>query len=179
MLKRIMALILALGFAPTVFADEAHYYIGIDWGDFSYKVKDSSTIYDNANGPILRLGYDFNNFLAVEGHYSNPDDFTTSGSSKVSGNGLSAFARMNLRFKRATLYALVGGSRVNYSGSTDAGLAYGVGLDMYGGKDTALTLAYTTYFDGKVTGGTKIQVNAVTFGITHYFGNRPRLYKRY
>ena len=180
MLIRILGLaFVLLGASTTVHAEEAHFYLGVDVGDSSYTVDNSSTTYDNANGIVLRLGYDFNNWLAVEGHYSAPDDFEGSDSSTLSGHSYSAFLRANLRFRRATLYAIGGASSANYTGTNEIGYAYGAGLDVYGSKDTALTFAYTSYYNDETAASNKIESNAVTFGITHYFGNRPRIYKRY
>jgi len=179
MLNRIIGLALILFSINAVQAEEAHYYIGVDWGDFGYNIENNSTTYDNANGFILRLGYDFNNWLAVEGHYADPDDFESSGSGNLSGNTLGAFARLNLRFKQTTLYAIGGAASSSYTGQSEITYAYGAGIDIYGSKDTALTIAYTSYYNDETASSNKIEGDALTFGITHYFGNRPRIYKRY
>lgn len=185
MLIRILGLTLALFSSNLVLAEEARYYLGVDVGDFGYSAE-GYTSPDNATGYILRLGYDFNNWLAVEGHYADPEDYKYT-SATLSTNSLSLFARLNLRFKRATLYGIAGASRVKASVSvsgvgaisdTESALAYGAGIDIYGSRDTAFTFAFTRYYDKKV-GGSKTTIDATTFGITHYFGDRPRIYKRY
>ena len=182
---RVLALALALLSSNLVLAEEGHYYLGVDIGDFGYSQEGYASP-DNAKGYVLRLGYDFNNWLAIEGHYADPEDYKYS-SANLSTNSLSAFARLNLRFKRATLYGIAGATRVSASvtapglgaaSDTSSALAYGAGLDIYGSKDTAITFAFIRYYDKKIDGA-KNTIDATTIGITHYFGDRPRIYKRY
>ena len=183
MLNTVAKTILILGILTTPlssFAKEARLYLGIDYGDFGYEVTDTGYSPDNANGYILRLGYDLNNWLAVEGHYADPEDFEENGSVAItSGAGFGAYGRLNLRFKQATLYGLAGATRITFDGESATGLAYGAGLDIYGSRNTALTISYTRYFDDEAPSGADIVVDAFNFGITHYFGNVPRIYKRY
>jgi hypothetical protein len=163
-------------------AKESPFYLGIDYGDFGLDIDGSSVSYDNANGYSVRLGYDFNNWLAVEGHYFAPDTFETTSSSinEDISYGLSAFARFNLRFTRTTLYALAGYTQLTQKGSNldTSDIGYGAGLDFYGTKDTALTIQFMKYYVSENASGNDTELTGVTFGFTHYF-DRPRVSKRY
>lgn len=163
-------------------AEPSHFYMGAGWGNYAFNIKNSSTVYGDASGLALDLGYDFNNILALQASYIAPDTFTaTSGTSESISYAASLFLRANLRFERSSVYFLAGASTLgkNNASYDGTGLAYGVGLDFYGSKNVALTLKYVNYLDTKtISGSNKVSLDGTTLGFTYYF-DTPRFNNRY
>ena len=179
-MKKTLLLLIGLISAINIAqAKEPPFYIGFDFGDFAYEESGTGAdTYSNADGISLRLGYDLNNYLAIEGQIVSTDDFESSTASTLSLDyTASLFARANLRFQRVTIFARGGITRLKSGNTSDEDFGYGVGIDFYGTKNTALTLMSTNYYIAK-NNGLETDYNAMTFGVTYYFGI-PRLSKRY
>ena len=176
---KILITIFALLAATTAQAKESPFYFGFDVGDFAYEESGTGAdVFNDADGISIRIGYDLNNYLAVEGQLVSTDDFESSTASTLSlGTTASLFARANLRFQRATIFARGGITRVTSGNASDEDFGYGIGIDFYGTKNTALTLMSTKYYVAK-NNGLETDYNAMTFGVTYYFG-LPRISKRY
>lgn len=182
-------MILLLGIFPSMaMAESSPMYIGIDIATFDAKSSDTKTDYD---GGMLSLGFDLNNYLAVEvagGASKTNDDPDTLTSSKIN-YAAGAFLRFNLRFNRVTIYALGGYSQVESSATTgtastttkDKGGSYGFGIDFYGTPDLALSVRRIEFVETETTIGsttTKNNIGATMMGITYYF-DKPRIHSRY
>jgi len=219
MSKNIMAVVLLLFFAapPAGFASDARFYFGFD-------VQSSSTNFnkaeidvnpgtviidanfddpDDVNGVAMKLGWNLGNFFALEGQLSGSKTFkeTQNDGSRVrfGANAIgSLFLRINIPFKKVTLYGLLGYSGMQWNGSCtgpcpDSGgvqydlneLSYGpaggLGIEFYGTERTALNLSFVRYvadFAAASDGGIGITHDAINFGFIHHFG-APRIYRRF
>lgn len=186
MKKIIAALVAAVLCSPLSLyaAEPSHFYIGAAWGNYNLDIKNYGVTYDSSTGLALDLGYDFTNFLAIQGSYITPDTFAanSSGLDENVKYAASVFLRANLRFERATLFALGGGTTTNASNSEYVNVinpAYGFGVDFYGTKDLAITIKYVTYLDAKTkVGGYKVNLSGTTVGFTYYF-DTPHFSDRY
>jgi len=168
--KKIVLIIILLSVPTRAYAQNPRFYAGLDYS--SFKLKEISGV--NLKGGKLRLGFDINNYLALEGHAgaSGADTDETTGLDYKINYMASTFIRGNLRFNRFTVYALAGWSlaEARVSGLTgavsedktyNAGASYGGGMDFYGSKNTAITLSYIQY--------NKVEMSAFSVGFVHYF----------
>lgn len=163
-------------------AEASHFYIGINATGYTFDIKNSGTTYGSNSGAALGLGYDLNNILAIEANYISPGVFTrTGGSDENIDYGASLLGRANLRFQKTTVFFLGGATKLGVTNASydDTGLAYGMGIDFYGLKNTALTLKYVNYFDSETTvGSNAVKLDGISLGFTHYF-DTPRFSSRY
>jgi len=142
-------------------------------------------------GGNFRAGYDFNRFIALEGQigattaksYILVNDLGQNiGDYRLQGVHSGVYARANWRLVNVTLYALAGvgyykaNETISNTGyvdgttKTDAtGFSYGVGVDLFGGLQTALSLNWLQLINKDIGGGEKMRVDALYFGITYYF----------
>lgn len=165
---------------PTqAYAKNPRFYVGLDYN--SFQLKETRNI--NLTGEKLKLGFDINNYFSLEGHAgtSTVDTNETTGLSYKINYLASTFIRGNLRFNRFTVYALAGWSfaETQVSGLTgavsqnkiyNAGASYGAGMDLYGSKNTAISLSYIQY--------NKVEMSAFSVGFVHHFAISS-LNKRY
>ena len=163
-------------------SEPSHFYVGLGWGSYAFDIKNSGVEYGNSSGIALDLGYDFNNIVAIQASYISPDNFDATGGTNEDINyAASLFVRANLRFERSSIFFLAGGSKVSENNSSydGNGLAYGMGVDFYGSKNTAVTLKYVRYLDADTTvGSNNVKLDGATIGFTHYF-DTPRFNDRY
>jgi len=164
------------------YAESSSNYIGAQIAKFDSKY--SSAEFD---GGMMSLGYDLNNYIALEaaaGASQSYEEPVTGNTAQIDYVA-SAFLRFNVRFNRVTLYALGGYSRVGStatSGSvsvtdTNSGVSYGFGIDFYGTRDLALSIRRVELFDEEKKSG-KSQLGASMVGITYYF-DTPKIHSRY
>ncbi len=133
-------------------AETSHTYIGADF-------------YSSLPGYGLRLGYDFNNILAIEGMGIS---VSSNSQSSNSGSILAGFLRFNLRFEKSTVYGLYGSAQSTTTGSSTSTVAttYGFGADFYATRDIAFT--FSSLFQNPTFG----------VGLTYYF-DTPTVSSRY
>lgn len=173
----VLALITMLFPAITHAEDNSSNYIGINVATFDSKY--STTEHD---GGMINLGYDLNNYIALEiaaGASETYEDPATNDTSKIN-YAASAFLRFNLRFNRVTLYVLGGYSQVETASTTgtvsttttDSSSSYGYGIDFYGTRDLALSVRRVEFFDNEETTG-NTHLGATMVGITYYF-DKPK-----
>ena len=178
-----LAIVLTLNIPTQLNAAEAsHFYIGINASNLTFDIENTSSTFGSNSSAALVLGYDINNIVAVEASYISPGIFSrTGGSDEDISYGASLFARANLRFERTTLFFLGGATKLGVTNASydDTGLAYGMGIDFYGLKNTALTLKYANFFDSETTtGNNAVKLDGISLGFTHYF-DTPRFSNRY
>lgn len=171
-------------------------YIGAEFGSGHASLKDEqyNTGFDthgNNTDASVYFGYAILKYLGVQ--INAGKNISTVSKSKDGYDGTakldnheSIYVRGTLPFQdRISLYGLAGYTRAQlegtvkgngYSGSykkTKGSFSYGLGLQFYGNENTALTLAYTRLFDGKVD-GVKVKYDVASIGLIHYF-SWPRL----
>ncbi len=190
--KKLSIIFLLLFPVETILAGDLPIYMGVDY----FRMQDKA-VPERLQGLTLRLGYDFNNYLGVEGYASRTD--TTKTSYTVSSlnydvnykvnysSGL--VLRGNLRFNRnrMALFAFAGMGASNadiefISANTtirinETSPVYGVGLDLYGTRRAAITLTAGTYLDKKIN-GVDTKITSYSLGFTYYFGT-PDFSKHY
>ena len=175
-------------------------YLALDSSDegiFSQKVE--------GDGASLTVGYDLSNVLAIEGNlvYSSTETDLGNGN-KFDPNVVigSVFARGNLSFENGiTVFGLVGASytklesadlgtidlsslgipglgvvNVRTNSVDDTGLSYGVGVDLFGNDNTAVTFKIVEY-QGPGNKSDDHYTTAI-LGVRHYFGI-PKFRNRY
>ncbi len=176
----------ALSITPA-FAENSPMYFGFGYASTTTKTVNtfgaSTSAEADMNGAVLKFGYDINNWIGFEGHLSNTttnDQSAPTYSVKVDYMALAA-ARFNLRYDHFTVFALggVGYAQVKETSSgtlyttTKAAPAYGVGLDFYGSKSTAVTFSYIQYLDSN-----DVNLSSVQLGVKFYF-DKPKISRRY
>ncbi|MGF1548423.1 MAG: outer membrane beta-barrel protein [Thiotrichales bacterium] len=160
------AAMLALG-ACHVHADQPRQYFGIFGSDAQF-VPDKGPKQDagNLGG---KLGFDFNKFVAVEGHAGLTLNDSHLSSPEVTY--LAGFVRANLPLERINIYGLLGVGFVDANFAQVKGdftdLAVGAGIEFYGTENTALGIEYLQY-------GLDDKYKTVGLGIVHHF-NWPKL----
>lgn len=142
---------------------EARHYVGINSESFSKP---------DVSGMSIKYGYDFGNTFSMELQYGNSGTISTGAVLEID-SFYSLFFRGNKRYGNLTLFALVGGSSVTFNtttvlGDEYSGGAYGVGIDMFGSKNTAITLSWMRHVDLDETAPLQ-EVDALTLGLTHHF----------
>ena len=99
--------------------------------------------------------------------------FTTNTSSSKGNLTYGAYARYDYPFGQYKLYGLLGfGGLFSFEDGTDdvseSSLSYGVGLEIYGSKDIAITFEYLSMLDTSVD-NTDLTFDAVGLGFNFYF----------
>lgn len=140
-------------------------------------------------GVVLKVGYDIAPFLAIEGHaggtikehYFWYSQGQLIGEYDLRAEHAALYARLNWHLRNVTLYGLVGSAYykvivddkvydsydVSYS-SSESGLSYGLGIDLFGSRRAALSLNWMKLINEEDKYGDKMEVDAVYIGITYY-----------
>lgn len=157
-----MMLLLSLGVSQA--EGEARHYMGI-YND-SYSGEEMS-------GQSYQYGYDFSNLLSMELNYSAPDVTGTTATVLPVDSVGSLMFHFNRRYESITAYFMVGASYIALAASspfTDelyTGVAYGVGIELYGSKNTAISFTWaTTEYD---LDGFTTDVDVTRVGLIHHF----------
>ena len=152
-----MALMLSLAVAN---AEDTRHFMGFSTVSFS-----NGDISSNA----YQYGYDFSNLISVEVNVHTPEMAT--GSTVDVDLLASLMLRLNHRYESINTYFLIGASNIDYTDATTdnnfTGLSYGVGIELYGSKNTAITFSYTTteYEEG----ATIADLSTTSVGLVHHF----------
>jgi len=175
-----------LSTSPVLAENSRHYLeFGLSSSTLNKKASVGAPVQSESDvdGGILKYGYDFNNWFAVEGHLGRTASVENTALSYTSGINYMGFAgaRFNLRYDHFTLYALGGAGFAQIaetSSGTDyqlnkVGPAYGVGLDFYGSKSTSISVAYIQYIDTS-----DVDLSSLQLTIKFYF-DKPKIQSRY
>lgn len=168
MSRRIMPILLLVLFAGAAHADSKFYY-GLNFNSGELELEDGFAL--DTNGFGLKWGREFGRWLSVELHggVSANDTSNLIRDPEISFGG--AFVRFNLPFERVNVYVLGGASKVSVDAGTVATsfeeAAGGVGLDLFAGEDSALTLEVMRY-------GQDSSLDTLSIGFMHRF-DFPRL----
>jgi len=170
--------------AVPVVADENEnegIYIGLAYSYMSHDI-DYAGLGTRAemdfNGVILELGYQFNEYVSVEGRYATTigddiDDIASS--SEATGWGLFVKPMLPLS-ERATVYGLLGYSKTDTSNTLDItgvdfdedGLSWGGGFALDMNEDFTVFGEYVRWYDDTV-GGYDHVVDGFSLGVTYQF----------
>jgi hypothetical protein len=117
----------------------------------------------------LKLGKIINDYVSVEGQLG----MTTNSDTNHGNLTVGIYARVGKDFGQYKLYGLAGlGGYHSYADGFDSvnesDFSYGVGLEIFGSKDTAITLEYVTIVDKSVD-DVDLTFDTLGLGFTYYF----------
>ena len=157
--------------SANVFADSPRSYFGIFISDAQFDPdKGANTDFVNLN---FKLGYDLSSYLGAELRVGSN---ATTDNNKVSDTSYAAaLVRGDIPLKHVNLYGLVGfGAVTADTPSFDdsySDLAYGLGIEMFGTKNTAFSIEYVQY-------GVDDIYKTLGVGIVHHF-DWPKVHPKY
>ncbi|MES9990571.1 MAG: outer membrane beta-barrel protein [Candidatus Thiodiazotropha sp.] len=153
---------------------EGYRYLGAMVSSPQYKEDDSSASFRSA-GLLARGGLEFNEFLAVEAHLGLFGEDTVDGNSYQIEYLASIYARGNLPLigERIRLYALGGlthfsGNVPGFSSVDETAVGYGVGIELYGDEQNALTLEWLRHAVGDIH-NVDFTLESASLGFVHRF----------
>jgi len=160
----IFALSLGL-FASQAHADIARMYYGIGFTDGKMELTNEADG-DRSLGTINgTLGFQLMDFIGLELEVGAASDQASSILSEPLVQYQAALLRLGYRFDRAGFYILGGQARLDVDkslNSTDAGVAVGGGVNLFGSETTALNMHFLS-----IDGGT---FTTASIGFQYYFG---------
>jgi Outer membrane protein beta-barrel domain len=157
-----MMLLLSFGVSQ---ADEARHFMGFSAVNYSDN--------DDVTANRYQYGYDFSNLLSLEVNYDDTD-LPSALATEIKINTLaSVMLRFNRRYESINTYFMLGAS---HRAVTDlatsekeaiTGTSYGVGIELYGSKNTAITFSWSKSEYKK--DGVTTELDATTIGLVHHF----------
>ena len=165
MRKLLGSLALGLGMlAGSAHADVAKLYYGFGIADGKVQIgnTDSEKSLSTVNGT---LGVQLLDFIGLELQAGFASDQMNSIVNDSLVSYQAALVRLGYRWDRTGVYLLGGQARLDIDdrlNSSDAGLAIGGGINLFGNETTALNLNYLSLDDGAFS--------AATIGFQYYFG---------
>ncbi|MCK5334583.1 MAG: hypothetical protein KAQ67_00395 [Gammaproteobacteria bacterium] len=163
--QMIIGMMLLLSFGVSQ-ADEgeARHFMGISSVSYSD---------DEMSGNSYQYGYDFSNLISIEMNVSTPDVVGTTATLLTVDTLASIMLRFNKRYESINTYFMIGASYLAFTTvlpvveSDYTGLSYGVGIELYGSKNTAITFTYTK---SEYEEGTSIaDLTTTSVGLVHHF----------
>lgn len=157
-------LVLSLGLmAGAAQADVAKLYIGAGLADGSVDIANGG---DKSLGTIsVSVGLQLLDFIGVELALGTASDQANSIVSEPLVTYQAAMLRLGYRWDRAGVYLLGGHARLDIDdkfNNSDAGNAFGFGINLFGNETTALNFHVLDFDDGAFT--------TATIGFQYYFG---------
>jgi len=147
---------------PEVVSTPGSFYVGLG---YSYVTVDYTTGDDSADSVLLLAGYNFNNYIGVEGRY------TFENSDKVSNAGI--YLKGMLPVTDAFgLYALAGYGKTDIETFSESGFQYGIGANYALTENIGLFVDYVRMYDDNGFDGATdldVTVDAVSVGATYKF----------
>lgn len=166
MRRQLGCLLLSLGLlAGTAQAEStvAKLYLGAGFSDGNVNVSNGG---DKSLGTVsATVGLQFLDFFGIELALGSASDQSGSILSEPLVTYQSVMLRLGYRWDRAAVYVLAGQARLDIDdqfNNTDAGIAYGFGINLFGNETTALNFNYMDFDDGAFSTG--------TIGLQYYFG---------
>ena len=166
MKKLLGMLVLSLNLhAGQAYADIAKMYYGIGFTDGKMELT-SADSGDRSLGTInATLGFQLMDFVGLELEVGAASDQASSILSEPLVQYQAALLRLGYRFDRAGFYVLGGQARLDIDkslNSTDAGVALGAGVNLFGSETTSLNMHFLS-----IDGGT---FTTASIGFQYYFG---------
>lgn len=146
-------------------------YIGFALGKYDFEDPDGNTGQVTDIG--LRGGYRFGKFFAVEvrAGRSAGGGSDTIFNGKINYGGL--FGRFDLPYPDVNVYFLLGGSAVEFDledgRETGTGISGGVGVELFGARNTSVTLDYMLHARDTSDNGNRNHYDGFSLGLTHHF----------
>ncbi len=141
----------------------AKLYVGAGFTDGSVEVSNNN---DRSLGTVSGvLGLQFLDFLGVELAVGSGSDQTDSILSDPLVTYQAVMLRLGYRWDRTAVYLLAGQARLDVDSdlnNTDAGNAFGFGINLFGNDTTALNFNYLDIDDGAFS--------TATIGFQYFFG---------
>lgn len=160
--QMIIGTMLLLSFGVSQAEEESRHFMSIYSDTFSN---------DELSGTSYQYGYDFSNLFSLELNYSAPDVETSTTLTSVDAL-YSIMMRFNRRYESINTYFMLGGTSIAYTNILAAedsytGVTYGVGIELYGSKNTAVSFSWsTTEFDAA---SAVVDLDVTKIGLTHHF----------
>lgn len=161
--QMILGMMLLLPFGASQADEEARHFMSI----YSDTYSD-----DDLSATSYQYGYDFSNFLSLELNYSSPEVETASTALTDVSSLASIMIRFNRRYESINIYFMLGGSSVSYTDisaadETYSGVTYGVGIELYGSKNTAVSFTWSTTEFDDASAITELDITKI--GLVHHF----------
>jgi len=162
--QMIIGMVLLLSFGVSQAGETRHYFA----------VSNESYSVSELGGISYRYGYDFSNLISVELDYSVSDLSEATATVLTADSIASVMLHLNRRYESINTYFAIGGSLATMTMAAPAGddsfsgLAYGVGIELYGSKNTAISFQWLRriVFDDTAS---ESELDAVQIGIIHHF----------
>lgn len=176
-----LALLFPISASAEIFAESSgisgNSYFGVNLQGLRYSEDPEFNAHETGLG--FRLGREFGNYLAVEGHVGIGLDNDTSMGVEVGVDYLAGVylrGNMFLWDPRARVYGLVGVTYGKVTSlafglsdtNTDTEMGYGIGFEFYGDSRNAINLEFMRYMDGEEDGD-DYELDAFNLGYTHRF----------
>lgn len=166
MKKCLGMLALSLGlFAGQAHADIAKMYWGAGFTDGKMELTNAGSDHKSLGTVNVTIGFQLLDFLGLELEAGSASDQASSILSEPLVQYQAALVRLGYRFDRTGFYLLGGQARLEIDknlNTSDAGMAYGVGLNLFGNETTALNFHFLS-----IDGGT---FTTASIGFQYYFG---------
>lgn len=169
----ILILLIALsGVSPAAIAefDFSGLYSGLQYSSSEFKATSSSSKQSVSNGHVkTKLGYIINDTFSFEGQFG----LTTNTNDKQGTFTYGGYLRAGKDYGQYKPYGLIGFSGYhsyadNSDDASEAGGSLGLGLEIFGSKDLAITFEYLRLID-KTIEGADVTFDTFGLGFTYYF----------
>jgi len=164
MRRLLSCMVLSLGLlVGTAHADAAKLYFGAGFSDGSVDIANGG---DKSLGTVsVSIGLQLLDFIGVEFAFGSGSDQADSILSEPLVTYQAALLRLGYRWDRAGVYIMGGQARLDIDdrfNNSDAGNAFGFGINLFGNESTALNFHVLDFDDGALT--------TATIGFQYYFG---------
>ncbi|MCK4709437.1 MAG: hypothetical protein KAU21_12535 [Gammaproteobacteria bacterium] len=166
--QMIIGMMLLLSFGVSQ-AGEARHYFGVH--NESYSI-------DGLDGISYRYGYDFSNLISMEIDYSETNLAAPTTDVLTVDSITNLMFHFNKRYESVTMYFALGYGTAAMTQlghpwrEAFNGPAYGVGIELYGSKNTAVSFSWLRRFQAEEDPNVPIpvrEVDAVQIGLVHHF----------
>lgn len=146
-------------------------YSGLQYSDSTdeFKPDSGSSVKENRGHVKVKVGKLMNDIVAVEGQLG----LTTNSTSSQGILTYGVYLRADKDYGQYKLYGLLGASGIyayedNVDSVSESSGSYGVGVEIFGSKNIAVTFEYLTLLDKSIDGG-DLTFDTLGVGFTYYF----------
>ncbi len=170
--------ILMVSFSVQAEVDLSGTYYGLQYSNSKSISEDSSTKTEISYGHIkAKYGWMMNDLISLEGQLGFTNAPDESDSLLVYG----AYLRAGYDFGSYKLYGLLGIGGIYAYDSQDkeseSSGSYGLGLEIFGSRDVAVTLEYLTVLNKSVD-GTDLKFDSLGIGYSYYFSEEKSYFNK-
>jgi hypothetical protein len=166
MMKRIFLAGVIAATPQLALAERTPSYWAVSLGQFEFTdVNDN--VFDTTNLGV-QGGYQFLPWLGAELRYGGQAASSDNALDSTAINYGGGFVRFDVPYKRTNVYVVAGVGGVGYedadgNSDSDAALAGGVGVELYGTQQSAVKLEFMSY------SGDDVEYRGVSLGFVHHF----------